>query len=83
MAGPRMRQDTTLLSLSKTLHWMQSRNGIYALQLDKYRTQEKGSANQGRRDQETTGIGQTNGRKEYDRYGRVAEDQGAVHEREQ
>ncbi|MDF2187876.1 carboxy terminal-processing peptidase [Paraflavitalea sp. CAU 1676] len=41
MAGPRMQQDTTLLSLSKNLHWMQSRNGIYALQLDKYRTQEK------------------------------------------
>lgn len=40
-SGLRMQQDSTLLSLSKNLQWMQNRNGIYALQLDKYRVQEK------------------------------------------
>lgn len=40
-SGLRMQQDSTLLALSKNLQWMQNRNGIYALQLDKYRVQEK------------------------------------------
>lgn len=41
LSADRMRQDTTLMALSKNLHWMQNRSGIYALQLDKYRTAEK------------------------------------------
>ncbi|MBO9562872.1 MAG: carboxy terminal-processing peptidase [Niastella sp.] len=40
-SGLRMQQDSTLLSLSKNLQWLQNRSGIYALQLDKYRVQEK------------------------------------------
>jgi carboxyl-terminal processing protease len=40
-AGLRMQQDSTLMALSKNLQWLQNRSGIYALQLDKYRVQEK------------------------------------------
>jgi carboxyl-terminal processing protease len=40
-SGLRMQQDSTLMSLSKNLQWLQNRSGIYALQLDKYRVQEK------------------------------------------
>lgn len=41
VSGKRMQQDSVLLSLSKNLHWMQNRSGIYPLQLDKYREDEK------------------------------------------
>lgn len=41
MAGQRIGQDSTLLSLRKNLHWLESRNGLHALQISKYRHQEK------------------------------------------
>lgn len=40
-SGGRMQHDSVLQALTKNLHWMQNRSGIYALQLDKYRTAEK------------------------------------------
>ncbi|NII26867.1 carboxy terminal-processing peptidase [Pseudoflavitalea sp. X16] len=40
-SGGRMQHDSVLQALTKNLHWMQNRNGIYALQLEKYRTAEK------------------------------------------
>ncbi|WP_276483113.1 carboxy terminal-processing peptidase [Paraflavitalea pollutisoli] len=45
LAGQRMQQDTVLISLTKNLRWMQNRNGIYPLQLDKYRDDEKAVQN--------------------------------------
>jgi carboxyl-terminal processing protease len=41
LSGERMRLDTTLQKLSKNLHWMQNRSDVHALELDKYRKEEK------------------------------------------
>lgn len=41
LSGGRMQHDSVLQALSRNLHWMQNRSGIYTLQLDKYRTAEK------------------------------------------
>lgn len=41
LSGGRMQHDSVLQALTKNLQWMQNRSGIYALQLDKYRTAEK------------------------------------------
>jgi carboxyl-terminal processing protease len=41
LSGQRMQQDTTLLALTKNLHWMENRSEVHALQLDKYRADEK------------------------------------------
>jgi carboxyl-terminal processing protease len=41
LSGNRMREDTTLLRLSKNLHWLQNRSGVHALELDKYKKEEK------------------------------------------
>ena len=41
LSGNRMKDDTTLLRLSKNLHWLQNRSGIHALELDKYKKEEK------------------------------------------
>lgn len=45
VSGKRMQQDSVLISLTKNLRWMQNRNGIYPLQLDKYREDEKAVQN--------------------------------------
>lgn len=44
-SGKRMQEDTVLISLTRNLRWMQNRNGIYPLQLDKYREDEKAVQN--------------------------------------
>lgn len=41
ISGGRMQYDSTLLSLTKNLHWMQNRSKVHPLQLDKYRSAEK------------------------------------------
>lgn len=41
ISGERMNKDTALLRLTKNLQWMLNRSDVHALQLDKFRTEEK------------------------------------------
>jgi carboxyl-terminal processing protease len=41
LSGERIKEDTTLTRLSKNLHWLESRSGLHALELDKYKKEEK------------------------------------------